>query len=167
MGTSTFSGPVRSLGGFIGMGPGMIVPMAVSTMTIDPVANGGKTTLVTYTGTGGVITLPIIIPTGPTSNIGVVYDILFGATVNAAGFKIITGQVADLMVGMISITSSGGSFTNFAPNGTSNRAMNLNGGTTGGIINSDVTIRAIAANKYQVSGQLFGTATFATPFADS
>jgi len=48
-----------------------------------------------------------------------------------------------------------------------NDFINLNGTTTGGVAGSWVQIVAIAANKYMVSGNVIGSGTVATPFADS
>jgi hypothetical protein len=45
--------------------------------------------------------------------------------------------------------------------------MNFNGGTTGGVAGSYVTVQAVAANKWLVIGQVIGTAVLATPFADA
>ena len=50
---------------------------------------------------------------------------------------------------------------------STNDVMTMNGGTTGGIVGSWVEFTAIASAKYFVRGSLIGTASVATPFADS
>ena len=80
-----------------------------------------------------------------------------------------TSGSSDLYVGAVmSIDSdSSGAVVAFSANGSSNDFINLNGTTTGGVAGTWVQIVAIAANKYMVTGNVIGSGTVATPFADS
>ena len=55
----------------------------------------------------------------------------------------------------------------FAANASTNDVMTMNGGTTGGIVGSWVEFTAIASAAYYVRGSLIGSASVATPFANS
>jgi len=58
MGLSTFQGPVRSLNGFIGQGPGTVVVNNAATLTLDPLVHGGRIIVITAATT--TITLPAV-----------------------------------------------------------------------------------------------------------
>mgnify|MGYP002413604357 CR=1 FL=1 len=51
--------------------------------------------------------------------------------------------------------------------GASNDVITMNGSTKGGLAGSWVQFTAIADNAYYVTGQLLGTSTLVTPFADA
>lgn len=184
MGRTTFSGPVRSMGGFYGQGPGNIVSLAAASLTLNPEDHGGRLLYVNYTAALCTITLPAVVATadaataGPNAqldtlnNLGVVYTIYVAAT-NTNTIKIRTTSsspgdlfVGGLVIGKDGILTAGGTAT-FVPNGSSNDVIAMNGTTTGGIAGSLLTIRAVAANNYLVEGTLIGSGTLATPFADS
>jgi hypothetical protein len=80
-----------------------------------------------------------------------------------------TSGSSDLYVGaVISIDSdSSGAVVAFSANGSSNDFINLNGTTTGGVAGTWIQIVAVAADKYRVTGNVIGSSTVATPFADS
>ena len=180
MAQSTFSGPVRSLNGFISQGPGTVVSLAAASLTVDPAVHGGRLIYVNYTAGACTITLPTVDASadgpysGPgsdpnnTSNIGVVYTFFIAAT-NTNGIKIKTfsNTPGDLFIGSLSVGISASTDSLFLPNGSSNDVISMNGTTTGGIAGSYLTIQAVAANKYMVQGMLVGSGTLATPFADS
>jgi len=168
MGQTTFSGPVRSLAGFIS-GPDSVVPITTAVVALSAADYGGRQLFVNYAGVGGILTLPLIIPTGPDANIGLNYDIVFATTVNAGGYKIkaFTDVPGDVFIGQVQTTAGGGSPTTFVPNGTTNDVINLNGTTQGGALNSRLTIKAVAANKWLVTGLLIGVPAFITPFANA
>ena len=173
MALTTFQGPVRSLGGFIGQGPNTIAAVAGTTAAINVAAYAGKTINVTAATT--VITLPAVnasanpITSGPgqdpntLNNLGAVYTFFLPSTATSVAIVTATG---DFLLGQIIIgPSTGGATSMFAANGTSTTTITLNGGTTGGIKGSFVVIEAVAANVYMIYGTLLGTATLATPFS--
>ena len=170
MSLTTFSGPVRSLGGFIGTGPGQTVTVAngTNTLTLDVLNYAGK---VVYTADATlVITLPTINPTtnstpSSASNIGATFRIAISTAATAVAIK--TDGV-DKFVGSVLMvdTDSSGAVFGYAP-AAANDVINLNGTTTGGISGSYVDITAIANDKYMVTGILLGSGAVATPFADA
>ena len=174
MAQATFQGPVRSLNGFISQGPGTVVAVSGSALTIDPAVHGGR--IMNITAATTTITLPAVNVSadpngsGPGSdpntlnNQGVVYT--FFLPTAATTVKVITAASQYLLGSAILSTASGASNL-YAANGTSTRSINLNGTTTGGIAGSYFTIVAVATGVYLVTGTLIGSGTLATPFATS
>jgi len=177
MAISTFQGPVRSLNGFIGMGPGMIkdIVNGQTALTLDVASYAGR--LITVNDAAMTITLPTIIATadspyaGPgsdpnsTNNLGTSYT--FYIATASTGLKIATDGT-DKFVGSIFMvdTDSTDVVTGYAP-AAANDVINLNGTTTGGIVGSIITVTAVASLQYMVSGVLLGSGVVATPFANS
>jgi len=172
MGLSTFQGPVRSLNGFIGQGPGTVIVNAAAALTLDPTTHGGRTIVITAATT--TITLPAVNVTadpnssGPGSdpntlnNQGVTYT--FVNTITAVAIKVLA-PASNFLLGSAMVNAATPSA--FFANGTTTRSINLNGTTTGGIVGSYFTITAIASGQYLVQAQLAGSGTLATPFATS
>jgi len=180
MARTTFQGPVRSLGGVYQQGPASVVSITTST-TLTPEAHGGR--IISIGGSLAAaltLTLPVIntsansTTSGPgqdpstVNNQGVVYTIWVPTTISTSALKI-SAPSTNLFIGsLISVdTDTSGAVVGFTANGSSNDFINLNGTTTGGVAGTCIQIVAIAANKYMVSGQLLGSGTVATPFADS
>jgi hypothetical protein len=179
MARTTFQGPVRSLGGFYQQGPNAVVNITAST-TLNPVDHGGR--ILTVGGTLAaniVLTLPTInvstdpITSGPgadpntLNNEGVVYTIWVPTTIATSSLKIGTDGTDKYVGSVLSIDTDSSNVTvGFVP-AASNDFINFNGGTTGGVLGTWVSIVAVAANKYMVTGVVLGTGTVATPFADS
>jgi len=182
MARSTFQGPLRSLGGIYQQGPAAVVEITTST-TLSPEAHGGRIISVGGSLAAALtLTLPAInVSTNPTTsgpgqdpntvnNEGVVYTIWVPTTISTSSLKIgVTAASGDLYVGAVmSIDSdSSGAVVAFSANGSSNDFINLNGTTTGGVAGTWVQIVAIADDKYMVTGNVIGSGTVATPFADS
>lgn len=177
MARTTFSGPVRSLGGFYTQGQNSVVNVADGTNTISltVAANAGR--ILRTNDASLIITLPTIVATtdpassGPgadpstANNVGTSYTIFIETTASAVAIKT---DATDKFVGSVMMvdTDSSGAATGYAP-GAANDVINLNGTTTGGIAGSWVTITVLASLKYAVSGVLLGSGTVATPFADA
>ena len=182
MAQTTFQGPVRSLGGIYQQGPATVVEITAST-TLSPSAHGGRIISVGGSLAAAVtLTLPAIntsanpVTSGPgqdpntVNNEGVVYTIWVPTTISTSSLKIgTTSGSSDLYVGAVmSIDSdTSGAVVAFSANGSSNDFINLNGTTTGGVAGTWIQIVAIAADKYMVTGNVIGSGTVATPFADS
>jgi hypothetical protein len=182
MARTTFQGPVRSLGGVYQQGPASVVEITAST-TLSPEAHGGRIISVGGSLAAALtLTLPAInVSTNPTTsgpgqdpntlnNEGVVYTIWVPTTISTSSLKIgTTSGSSDLYVGAVmSIDSdTSGAVVAFSANGSSNDFINLNGTTTGGVAGTWIQIVAIAADKYMVTGNVIGSGTVATPFADS
>ena len=179
MARTTFQGPVRSLGGIYQQGPAAVVEITTST-TLSPEAHGGR-----FIAVGGslaaalTLTLPAInvstnpVASGPgqnpntLNNEGVVYTIWVPTTISTSSLKIGTNGTDKYVGSVISVdTDSSDAVVGFTA-GATNDFINLNGTTTGGVAGTWVQIVAMAANKYMVTGNVLGSGTVATPFADS
>jgi len=179
MARTTFSGPVRSMGGMYQQGSGAVVAITAST-TLDPISHGGRVLTVGGTlASNIVITLPTIsavangTSSGPgqdyntTNNLGVLYTIWVPTTIATSSVKIGTDGTDKYIGSLLSVdTDSGGVMVGFTA-AASNDFINLNGGTTGGVAGTWIEIRALAALKYVVTGVILGTGVVATPFADA
>jgi len=179
MARTTFSGPLRSMGGMYQQGNGAVIALTAST-TLDPISHGGRILSVGGTlASNLVITLPTIstvangVSSGPgqdyntTNNLGVLYNIWVPTTIATSSVKIGTDGTDKFVGSLLSVdTDSSGAMVGFTA-AASNDFINLNGGTTGGVAGTWIEIRALAALKYVVTGVILGTGTVATPFADS
>jgi hypothetical protein len=179
MARTTFSGPIRSLGGVYQQGPASVVDITSST-TLSPDAHGGR--IITVGGSlaaNVVLTLPAIntsanpVSSGPgqdpntLNNEGVVYTIWVPTTISTSSLKIGTDGTDKFVGSVLSIdTDSSGAAVGFTA-GATNDYINFNGTTTGGVAGTWVQIVAVAANKYMVTGTVNGSGSVATPFADS
>ena len=169
MAKSTFSGPVRSLAGFISAGNAAVVSLTANT-TITVASHAGKILL--CNDADGVFTLPSIVVTAPTedtdpnqlNNLGAQFTFV---VVTAATDMDITTDGTDKFVGGaytgIDDSAAGKTFIS----GASNDTFTQNGTTKGGLAGSIVVITAIASAKYHVAAQLLGSGTLVTPFADA
>ena len=172
MAQTTFSGPVKSLRGFVTAGPDSIVNITAET-TLTFAAHAGK--VIKVNDADGAITLPTIKADSkgasagdndPNANnqLGAVYKFFVGTDCTDCDIKT---DGTDKFVGHATVVNvSDGTNSTFAP-ASSNDVISMNGGTTGGDRGSTVTITAIADNEYLVEAVLIGTGTEATPFADS
>jgi len=177
MAQTTFQGPVRSLNGFYAQGPGTIVniPNGTNTITLNVATYAGK--IIRTNDATLVITLPAInasanpVSSGPgtdpntLNNLGTTYTIFVETAATAVSIR--TASNSDVYVGSLEVVGGSNASSTFAPNGSSNDFINLNGTTTGGAAGSYIVITALAANKYFVQGVLLGSSSAATPFADA
>ena len=173
MANTTFSGPVRSLNGFISFGPKAIVSLE-ATATLTVAAHAGR--IITCNAAAGKFTLPSITSGSSSavagandynvlSNLGCTYT--FWVQTLATDMDILTDGT-DKFYGAVFIgIDSEATGETFAANASSNDVMTMNGTTTGGIVGSWVECTAIGSAAYFVRGSLIGTATLATPFADA
>lgn len=179
MARTTFSGPLRSMGGMYQQGNGAVVSITSST-TLDPISHGGRILAIGGSLASALtITLPTIstVSDGATAgpgrdyntqnNLGVLYSIWVPTTISTSSLKIGTDGTDKFIGSLLSVdTDSSGAMVGFTAAST-NDFINLNGGTTGGVAGTWIEIRALAALKYAVTGVILGTGVVATPFADS
>jgi len=177
MARTTFQGPVRSLAGFYTQGPNTVINLAngTNTVTLDVATYAGK--VIRTNDATLVITLPTInasanpTTSGPgedpntLNNIGTTYSFLVETT--ASALSIVTDGTDKFVGSLLMVdTDSSGATTGYAPAST-NDVITLNGTTTGGIAGTMITVTALAAAKYMVTGVLLGSGSVATPFADA
>jgi hypothetical protein len=101
----------------------------------------------------------------PAPKIGLWYE--FVVTVAAVAQKIISDAVTSLYIGSIWETVAAGTGTQFFPNGSSNRAINMAGTTTGGLVNTTFILQCVSLTQWLVDGTNMASGTIATPFGDS
>ena len=168
MAKSTFSGPVKSLAGFISAGNANVVSLtADTTHTVD--AHAGK--ILTCNDADGKFTLPSIVATAPgndedpnqTNNLGATFT--FVVETAATDMDILTDGTDKFVGGLYTGVSDATGKTFIS--GASNDVITLNGSTKGGLAGSIITVTAIGSAKYAVEGITLGSGTLVTPFADA
>ena len=169
MAKSTFSGPVKSLAGFITAGVNSTVSLtADTTLTVD--AHAGKILL--CNDADGKFTLPSIVTTTPNdptdpnqlNNVGASF--YFYIETLATDLDIKTDGT-DKFKGAVFTAVDDGVEKAFVPAAT-NDVITLNGTTKGGIVGSVIQVTAIDAATYLVHNSLLiGSGTLVTPFADA
>mgnify|MGYP003624303478 FL=1 len=169
MAKSTFSGPVKSLSGFISAGVNNSVSLTADT-TLTVADHAGKILL--CNDADGKFTLPSInisVPTDATdpnqaNNIGASF--YFVIETAATDLDILTDGT-DKFEGAVMVAVDNGAKKAFVPAAT-NDVMTMNGSTKGGIAGSVVKVTAIDAVTYLVHDSLLiGSGTIVTPFADA
>ena len=168
MAKSTFSGPVKSLAGFISAGNANVVSLTADT-TLTVASHAGKV-LITNDA-DGKFTLPSIVATAPgsdddpnqTNNLGATFTFI---VVTAATDMDILTDGTDKFVGGLYTGVSDATGKTFI-SGSSNDVITMNGSTKGGLAGSIVNVTAMASANYAVEGLILGSGTIVTPFADS
>ncbi len=169
MAQTTFSGPVKSLAGFITAGVNSSVSLSADT-TLTVAAHAGK--IIMLNDADGKFTLPSIssaTPSDPTApdqanNIGASF---FFYVETAATDLDIKTDGTDKFVGAVIVAINDSTKKAFVP-AASNDVMTLNGSTKGGIAGSVIKVTAIDSATYLVHDSLLiGSGTIVTPFADA
>ena len=169
MAQTTFSGPVKSLAGFITAGVNSSVSLSADT-TLTVAAHAGK--IILLNDADGKFTLPTIVATSPTdptspdqaNNIGASF--YFYVETAATDLDILTDGT-DKFVGAAMVAVDDGAKKAFIP-AASNDVITLNGSTKGGLVGSVVQVTAIDSATYLVHNTLLlGSGTIVTPFADA
>ena len=169
MSKSTFSGPVKSLSGFISAGNTAVVSLtADTTLSVD--SHAGKILL--CNDADGKFTLPSIVTTVPSdptdpnqlNNLGASFTFIVETAATDLDIKT---DGTDKFVGsvFVGIDDSGDGKTFVS--GATNDVITLNGTTKGGVAGSIVKVTAMASAKYHVEAVLIGSGTLVTPFADA
>ena len=168
MGQSTFSGPVKSLAGFISAGVSNSVTTAVG-KTLTVANDAGKQIYYTSVATA-TFTLPAVntsSPSDPTdpnqaNNYGAAFEFVLSTTVTG-NFIVKVANASDTMVGT-AILGSGTTALVFST-ATASDTITLSGTTTGGVGGASVKATVIGANRYKVEVVSGATGAVATPFS--
>ena len=168
MAKTTFSGPVKSLAGFISAGNANVVSLTADT-TLTVAAHAGK--ILVTNDADGKFTLPSIVATAPgrdddpnqTNNLGATFT--FVVVTAATDMDILTDGTDKFVGGTYTgvTDATGKTFIS----GASNDVLTMNGSTKGGLAGSIVRVTAIASAKYAIEGLILGSGTLVTPFADA
>ena len=175
MAKTTFSGPIQSLGGFVGSGVNNVVTMAAGTtaLTVLPVAaspdgvtpavtaspgHAGKTLVVA--DNGYILNLPIINATTPDdttnpnqlNNLGMEFEVFLSADLSGGNTVVInTGQVADKLYGAAVYGDDGAARTDAqAFTAVAATVITFDATTRSGQFGSMVKCKAVAANTWLV-----------------
>jgi|TARA_R110000787_G_scaffold135529_3_gene247824 hypothetical protein len=168
MAKSTFSGPVKSLAGFISAGTNAVVSLtADTTLTVDD--HAGK--LLLLNDADGAFTLPSIVSTVPSdatdpnqpNNLGATFTFL---VLTAATSVTIITDGTDKFVGGLYTGVDDATGKTFI-SGAANDIITMNGTTQGGLVGSVVVVHAVDTAKYVVEGTTLGSGTLVTPFSGS
>lgn len=104
----------------------------------------------------------------PAPVVGLYYDVTLRTTVTSSTMKIITDAATTFLTGTIlPVVTATGVITPTAANGTTHRAINMNGSTTGGLIGTTLRFFCTAATLWEVSGTLPFTGSIGAIFATS
>jgi hypothetical protein len=168
MGQSTFSGPVKSLAGFISAGVSNSVTTAVG-KTLTVANDAGKQIYYTSVATA-TFTLPAVntsSPSDPTdpnqsNNYGAAFEFVLSTTVTG-NFIVKVANSSDTMVGT-AILGSGTTALVFST-ATASDTITLSGTTTGGVGGASVKATVIGENRYKVEVVSGATGAVATPFS--
>jgi hypothetical protein len=168
MATTTFSGPVKSLGGFISAGAANDISLTADT-TLTVKDHAGR--VLRVNDADGVFTLPTIVATSvsdqtdpnQTNNVGATFTFFIDTAATDLDIKTDGTDkfVGGLYTGVTNAT--GKTFISAA----ANDVITLNGSTKGGLAGSMITVTVITTAKYAVSGITLGSGTLVTPFADA
>jgi hypothetical protein len=168
MAQTTFSGPVKSLAGFISAGVSNSVTTAVG-KTLTVANDAGKQIYYTSVSTA-TFTLPAVntsSPSDPTdpnqsNNYGAAFEFVLSTTVTG-NFIVKVANSSDTMVGT-AILGSGTTALVFST-ATASDTITLSGTTTGGVGGASVKATVIGANRYKVEVVSGATGALATPFS--
>jgi hypothetical protein len=168
MGQTTFSGPVKSLAGFISAGVSNSVTTAVG-KTLTVANDAGKQIYYTSVSTA-TFTLPAVNTSSPSdvtdpnqsNNYGAAFEFVLSTTVTG-NFIVKVANSSDTMVGT-AILGSGTTALVFST-ATASDTITLSGTTTGGVGGASVKATVIGANRYKVEVVSGATGAVATPFS--
>lgn len=153
MSFTTFSGPVRSLAGFITGTDAVAASVTSATLAVTSDYNGQ---VIPLNRAGGMtVTLPAA--TGSQA----VYRFVVGTTFTSNGV-IQVANATDVMAGSAAVGGTTGSVFSTLP---ASDTITMNGSTTGGLAGSYIELIDIAAGDWIVRAALVGSGTPATPFS--
>ena len=168
MAKTTFSGPIKSLAGFISAGNANVVSLTADT-TLTVAAHAGK--ILTTNDADGKFTLPTIDAStsttdndpNQTNNLGATF--LFVVETAATDMDILTDGTDKFVGGLYTGVNNATGKTFIS--GANNDVITLNGSTKGGLAGSIIKVTAVANDKYAVEGIVLGSGTLVTMFADA
>jgi hypothetical protein len=154
MASTTFSGPVTSLAGFI-TGPNVASTVTAATLAVTAADYNGQ--VINLSRAAGIV---VTLPAATGSN--AVYKFVVATTVTSNNYIIKVANSTDTFNGLSSV--GGGTASVFGTLPASD-TITMNGSTTGGLAGSYVEITDIAAGDYIVNAALVGSGSPATPFS--
>ena len=109
-----------------------------------------------------------VVYTLPAPVLGMEFKFITTVTCTSNSHKIISNAATVFLLGEVFMyTTATASGAGFAFNGTTHVACTSNGTTTGGLIGSEITVRALSSTQWLITGAMVGSGTIATPAATS
>jgi hypothetical protein len=104
----------------------------------------------------------------PACKVGLWFDFAVHTTISSVAAKVITSSASEFLVGNF-IQSTDGTYTSASQtaDGTTIRAISMNGSTTGGLAGDWYRLTCISTTQWYIFGMGRATGTEATPFATS
>lgn len=109
---------------------------------------------------GIVFTLPKAVP-------GLVFDFTASVAVTSNNYKVITGAATEFLVGSIRTVKTDFTTLENIPDGTTHRAVTMNGTTTGGLKGTSLRFTCLSSTLWEVTGVVQASGVIATPLATS
>ncbi len=157
MSVTTFSGPVRSLAGFISGTDSVAASVTSSTLAITSANIDSYNGKVIPLNRAGGITVTLPAATGSQA----VLRFIVGTTFTSNGV-IQVANATDVMAGSAAVGGATGAVFSTLP---ASDTITMNGSTTGGLAGSYIELIDIAAGDWIVRAALVGSGTPATPFS--
>ena len=182
MARTTFSGPVRSLNGFISTGNNMAQAIATGTTNGATSIDTYQGKVNTFTNLTSIFNLPEIVTDsgtlsktspGTTSTIGYEYSFLCNETLSGNTFTLNAGtaagrSTADVFVGCAwsnNTATDPGVVKAWAVGSSGYDTLTLNGSTKGGIMGTFITVKACGANLWMIQANLVSNGDLADPWS--
>ena len=156
MASTTFSGPVTSLGGFIS-GPDSLLTLTGATATVTAADHAGRTVLLDRAA-GQALTLPAATGSGNAYR----FFVLTTITSNTTTIKVVGN---DVMAGVAIVANDTDASASIFETAADSDTITFNGTTTGGIRGSVVELQDVATNLWYVRIVGKATGSEATPFS--
>lgn len=140
----------------------------VGSFPLPSVASGAATVTLTAAQNNQIFLLDAatgVTYTLPAPQVGLVFDFVVTVSVTSNNHKIITDASTTFLQGALTCATIVASV--FQANGTTARAITMNGTTTGGLIGTHLSFYCLNATQWQVDGVNFGSGTVATPVTTS
>jgi hypothetical protein len=157
MASTTFSGPVTSLGGFIS-GPDSLLTLTGATATVTAADHAGRTVRLDRAA-GQALTLPAATGSGNSYK----FLVLTTITSNTTAIKVVDGT--DVMTGLAIVANDTDASASLFETLADTDTITFNGSTTGGIRGSVVELQDVATNLWYVRIVGKATGSEATPFS--
>ena len=158
MGQTTFSGPIRSLNGFIG--PTIAVtPLALTAAAFALTPEHAGETIVLNRAAGQALTLPAAMGTGA------VYRFFVQTTITSNSTTIKVANSTDVMQGFAVVLQDGGDTVVGFETAADSDTITFNGTTTGGIRGALVELEDVASGLWSVNVRGAATGAEVTPFS--
>lgn len=158
MGQTTFSGPVRSLNGFIGQTIAVApFPVTAATLAVTPEIAGEVVVL--NRAAGQAITLP------PATGTGSTYRFFVQTSITSNTTTIKVANSTDVMAGVAVVANDVDASASLFETAADTDTITFNGNTTGGLRGALVDLIDVASGLWSVSIRGAATGSEATPFS--